>query len=86
MVHIMTAMLKADDHTCLSVYIKSRQKAITALLQTASATGVGAVPAGAEQHRQIQECGATPAVMGSLVVFPLCLPQKLYPTNMNCSI
>lgn len=60
MVHIMTAMLKADDHTCLAVYIKSRQKAVAALLQAASATGGGAVPAGAEQHRQIQECAALP--------------------------
>lgn len=57
MVQIMAAMLKADDHTCLVVYIKSRQKAVTALLQAASATGGGAVPAGAAQHRQIQEYG-----------------------------
>lgn len=55
MVHIMTAMLGADDHACLSVYIKSRQKAVLALLQAASTSGGGAVPAGAEQHRQIQE-------------------------------
>ena len=60
MVQIMTAMLKADDHTCLMLYIKSRQKAVTALLQAASASGGGAVPAGAAQHRQIQECEPTP--------------------------
>ena len=44
MVQIMTAMLKADDHTCLMLYIKSRQKAVTALLQAASASGGGQCP------------------------------------------
>jgi hypothetical protein len=63
MVHIMTVMLKADDHTCFSAYVKSRQKAVTALLQAASATGGGAVPAGAEQHRQIQECGTVTSTL-----------------------
>jgi hypothetical protein len=58
MAKLMMAMLHAEDHTCLNIYIKSRQKGMAMLLQAASASGGGAVPAAAQQQRQIQECAS----------------------------
>lgn len=52
----MAMMLRAEDHNCLTSYIKARQQTVSGMMQTAAAGAGGAVPAAAQQERKVQEC------------------------------
>lgn len=59
MSEIMIIMLRAEDHTCLTSYIKARQQTVSGMMKTAAAGAGGAVPAAAQQERKVQECDFT---------------------------
>ena len=57
---IMGIMLRAEDHTCLTSYIKARQQTVAGMMKAAAAGAGGVVPAAAQQERKVQECATVP--------------------------